>query len=195
MATQSEVAEYLGVTTRTLQNWARSAGFPDSRGRGGYEIRDVVLWRIRFLESQNRSSADPANKGEIDPLELAALDLEEKRLKNDDRKLIIKERQFKLAVQLRKFAPIQLLGEVLTRVSIALTSNLDSLLPRIKRTWPDMPSEAVEAIKVIVAQCKNEAANIQINSDELDFSDFIGDSPGAESSDDEDSDDGSGVGG
>ncbi len=194
MATQAEVAEYLGVTTRTLQHWAKNAGFPDSQGRGGYDIQKVVHWRLRYLESQIRSSSDPSEKGEIDATELAFLEVEEKRLKNADRQLVIQERQFKMAVNLRKFAPIQLLSDVLTRVSIALTSNLDSLLPRIKRTWPDMPSEAVEAIKVIVAQCKNEAANIQINNEELDFSDFIGDSVGSESFADEDSDDGGSVG-
>lgn len=194
MATQTEVADYLGVTTRTLQNWSKTPGFPDSQGRGGYDIQKVVQWRLRYLESKIRSSDDPSEKGEIDASELALLEIEEKRLKNADRQLVIQERQFKMAVNLRKFAPIQLLSDVLTRVSIALTSNLDSLLPRIKRTWPDMPSEAVEAIKVIVAQCKNEAANIQINSEELDFSDFIGDTLGAESFADEDTDDGGRMG-
>lgn len=194
MATQSEVADYLGVTTRTIQNWARTPGFPDSKGRGGYDIKEVVLWRIRHLENQVKNQSDAPTKGEIDPLEMMRLEIEEKRLKNSDRQLIIKERQFKLAVHLRQFAPIQLLADVLTRTAIALTSNLDSLLPRIKRAWPDMPIEAVEAIKLIIAQCKNEAADIQINHEELDFSDYIGDTPGAESLDDQSADDGGRMG-
>jgi len=174
VANQKEVAEFIGCSERTLRNWANIPGFPAAKGRGKLDVRDVVRWRLHYLEQSKTAQPDPAFIGDLACQSENELNLAEKRLKVEERTIVIAGRRFDLAVKAREFAPVSVITEVLELVSVALRANIESILPKIKRAWPDIPPEAVEVIKKVLAQCENEAADIEPDLSEFDPSDFIG---------------------
>ncbi|OUL59255.1 terminase small subunit [Pseudoalteromonas ulvae] len=178
MATQKEVAEFFGHETRTIRNWQKIAGFPQSKGAGGFCIQSVARWRISYLESLKSAKVDPA----FDPIEddEKELELAEKRAKLEDRLLIIEKRKFDLSIMRQQFAPITVITRTLERVAVSLSSNLESLLPHIKRSWPDMPAESVDVIKKVIAQCRNGVAEIEPDLSDFNPSDFESGEGGAE---------------
>ena len=60
-----------------------------------------------------------------------------------------------------------------------MASNIDSLLPHIKRAWPEMPSEAIDAVKKVIAQCRNEVAQVEPDLSDFNPSDFESSEDGA----------------
>lgn len=55
-------------------------------------------------------------------------------------------------------APIARLTEVLAEASASVSAGLDALMPTIRRTWPDMPDVAREALEQLAARVRNEWA-------------------------------------
>jgi len=177
MATQKEIADYLGIDERTIRNWSKRPGFPVSKGRGGLSQQAVVKWLADCYIKQNQIKIDPAFEPVED--EEKELELAEKRAKLEDRLLIIEKRKFDLSVLRQQFAPITVLTRTLERVAVSLSTNLESMLPHIKRAWPDMPIESVDVIKKIIAQCRNEVAEIEPDLSDFNPSDFDGSEDGA----------------
>ncbi|MFT7565827.1 MAG: phage terminase Nu1 subunit (DNA packaging protein) [Pseudoalteromonas distincta] len=170
MATQKEIADFFGCDARTIRNWQNIPGFPQSKGAGGYSTQAVARWRISYLEQINKSKQEPEQPPADDEIE--KLELAERKAKLRDRLLIIQKREFDLSVLRQKFAPITIITRTLERVSVSMASNLDSLLPHMKRAWPEMPVESVDVIKKVIAQCRNEVAEIEPDLSDFNPSDF-----------------------
>lgn len=182
MAKQQEVAEFFGCDPRTIRNWQRIAGFPASKGAAGYSIQDIARWRISYLEQLNRTgSANYPMDNDDEDDELKGLEIAEKRARVEERKLNIATKSFNLQVKRKLFAPITIITRTLELVSVSMSSNIDSLLPHIKRAWPDMPIEAVDVIKKVTAQCKNEIAHVEPDLSIFNSSDFESSENGSES--------------
>ncbi len=170
MATQIEVAEFFGVQTRTIRNWSKIAGFPQSKGGSGYSVQGVARWRISYLEALKQSDESNVNPDDLD--DEGDLDKAVKQAKLNDQRLVTQMRAFNFSVLKQEFAPITVITRTLERVAVAMSSSIDSLLPHTKRAWPDMPPEAVDVIKKVIAQCKNEVAEIEPDLSEFDPSNF-----------------------
>lgn len=179
MATQKEVADFLQVEPRTIRNWQKIAGFPISKGASGYDIQKVVLWRLDYLQRLNSTKVDPA----FDPLEddEKALELAEKRLKIKKAEIDIEHKQFDLSVKEGRFAPIETITRTLELVSVAVASNLEALLPKMKKAWPDIPPDAIETIQKVIAVSRNEVASIEPDVSSYEESDLDCDTAGVES--------------
>ena len=179
MATQKEVADFLKVDTRTIRNWQKIPGFPISKGAGGYDVQKVVLWRLDYLQKINSANSDPA----FDPLEddEKQLELAEKRLKIRKAEIDIAHKDFDLSVKEGRFAPIETITRTLELVSVAVASNLESLLPKLKKAWPDIPPDAVETIQKVIAVSRNEVASIEPDVTSYEESDLDCGSEGVES--------------
>ncbi|MEI2421618.1 hypothetical protein V6O07_15185, partial [Arthrospira platensis SPKY2] len=92
-----------------------------------------------------------------------------------ERDLKIEERREKLAMLKAKrvlfeksYAPIDIIVDTLEQVCARVGTRLDTLLPKLKNAWPDMPPEAVEVLEAVIAVVLNECADVQPN-----LSDYI----------------------
>ncbi|WP_100913550.1 hypothetical protein [Pseudoalteromonas spongiae] len=179
MANQQEVADYFEVDSRTIRNWKNIAGFPQPKGKSGYDIRKITLWRLDYYKRLTTAKPDPA----FDPLGNSKEELEiaEKRVKIRKAELEVKHKDFDLSVKEGRFAPIETITRTLELVSVAVASNLEALLPKMKKAWPDIPPDAVETIQKVIAVSRNEVASIEPDVSSYEESDLDCDSEGVES--------------
>ncbi|TMP23770.1 terminase small subunit [Pseudoalteromonas ruthenica] len=184
MATQKQVAEYFNVSDRTIRSWSKTPGFPKSKGAGGYDIRQVVLWRIEYLDSKCRARPDPAFEEPAD--DEKELKLAEMRGKIRKAEIDIQHKEFDLEVKQGRFAPIEVITRTLEQVSVAIANNLDSLLPRLKKARPDISQEELDEVKNIIAVSRNEVASIEPDLSSFNASDYAGGYEGAEPTQDAD---------
>lgn len=168
MATHAEVAAYFDVTTKTIQNWSKIAGFPNRRGKGGLDIREVVIWRVRYLESTAKNAAIRDTFGSDDD-SLETLEREEQILKNEERKVRTRAHAFKLSVLESEFVPIAIIPETLSRVSQSMGTVIDTFVPSIKQLYPDIDPRVLTFIGEQSVKLCNTLAEVQ-----PDLSDFTG---------------------
>ncbi|AZZ98763.1 terminase small subunit [Pseudoalteromonas sp. R3] len=180
MATQREVADYFGVDERTIRNWQKIPGFPVSKGRGGYCYQSISRWLVAC--NTTLKSGVSERSSEHDDATEKELEMAEKRLKIRKSEVDIAHKEFDLQVKEKKFAPIELITRTLELVSVSMASNLEALLPKLKKAWPDIPPDAVETIQKVVATSRNEVANIEPDLTSYEASDLVGSSEGAEPS-------------
>ncbi|KZN64042.1 hypothetical protein N473_15690 [Pseudoalteromonas luteoviolacea CPMOR-1] len=158
MATQKEVAAYFSVEDRTIRNWSKITGFPASKGRGGYCIQSISKWLASIAMAKMGNAAPcPADTNE----EEKQLEIAEKRNKVRKGEIDISNREFDLAVKRKEYAPISIITRTLEQVSVAIATNLDALLPRLKKAQPDISQDALEEIKKVIATSRNEVARIE----------------------------------
>lgn len=179
MATQREVAAYFNVNERTIRNWQKIPGFPASKGRSGYCYQSISRWLVA-CSSLNRDGSITSTTSDLGSDE-KALEIAEKKIKIRKGEMDIAHKEFDLEVKEKRFAPIELITRTLELVSVAMASNLEALLPRLKMAWPDMPPEAIEVIQKIIAVSKNEVAHIEPDLSSYEASDLVSSEEGAES--------------
>ncbi|MBQ4836051.1 hypothetical protein [Pseudoalteromonas luteoviolacea] len=179
MATQKEVAAYFSVEDRTIRNWSKITGFPASKGRGGYCIQSISRWLATVAMSKVSSTQTTSSTLLED--EEKALKLAEKRLKIRRQEVDIKHKEFDLSIKEQRSAPIEIITRTLELSSVAASSNLKALLPRIKRAWHDIPPEAIEEINKVIATTCNEVANFEPDLSSYTASDLLSSEEGAES--------------
>ncbi|WP_052702657.1 terminase small subunit [Pseudoalteromonas piscicida] len=172
MATQREVAEYFDVDERTIRNWQKIPGFPASKGRGGYCYQSISRWLVA-CSAVSRLATSNSNSSDLDESE-KALEIAEKKLKIRKAEIDIEHKEFDLEVKEKRFAPIELITRTLELVSVAMASNLEALLPKLKKAWPDMPPDAIDVIQKVVAVSKNEVAHIEPDLSSYEASDLVG---------------------
>ena len=84
------------------------------------------------------------------------------RLHFDDqvRAALAREQRFSIeiknAVLRGTYASIELLGEVLACASQAVAERFDHLPSRLKKSCPDLPSQAMEGVFAVIATARNE---------------------------------------
>jgi transcriptional regulator with XRE-family HTH domain len=192
MATQAEVAEQIGVTSKTIQNWSKQAGFPQYKGRGGYDAVKILLWQISVLEAKNKAlqnggfdEFESGNQSESKKIEKL-----QEYAKLEERRVRIRLTKHKLNVAEKIYAPVTLLEEFAEKLAIPLAVILSALLPKLKSVWQDMPIEATKILDVEIAKAQNELANVQLDLTEYIESDTESDQEWLESIDTSDSENG-----
>lgn len=154
--TQGDIAKLLSISDRQVRNLINKGILPAAKGRDGMNPLACLHAYISF-KSQT---------GEAEPKSEASADEEEKlgrlefRLKLEDKKETILFKKAKRVVFEKTFGPIQMIIDVLQQVGGRLASRHESLIPKMKLAWPDMPHEAVEVLENELMAAVNECADV-----------------------------------
>lgn len=168
MATQKELAVWLGVSDRQIRNLETSNVLPGKKARSGYDIQECVLAYIRYLQKNQKKGGafvvpgedyDPQNPEESGGINLASEDNRYAKLRNDKMELQINE----LA---RKLAPIELLQDFASKLTNAVAAVLDSIPGQVKRRNPKITSDDLMIIKKEIAKAMNAASRTEIQLDD-----------------------------
>lgn len=138
---QAEFAQIVGLSEARVSVLVKEGLL--IRGDTGAE------WLLAYCEQLRATASGRApSAGELDPAqEKAALDRERRmgqRIKN--------------YVLLGQYAPVDLLTKVLAAASAAVVAKLDALPGDLLKVAPDLPDEAVAALRTAIARARNDWA-------------------------------------
>ena len=183
--TQKDIALLLGISDRQVRNLQNQGVIPKANGRNGLDPLACIHAYISF-----KSVVVPdEEKEEVEPVE--AEKKREQQLKNDEREERIKLSKVKRRVLEKKYAPISIITDVLSLVSISLKTRVDSWLPKLKMANPDMTPDQIELLQRELAMASNELTDFTPDLSEYCESDIESGFEGLESFEDESATDGS----
>lgn len=139
--TQARFASLIGVSEAAVSKLV-TAGVLKSEATGHQWLLDYCQ-RLREQAAGRLGDGSGADL----PYERALLAREQRR-----------GHEIKNAVALGKWAPIEILADVLANASAAIVDRLDQLPAAISRACPDLPAAARDAVMREVASARNEAA-------------------------------------
>lgn len=153
MATQQEVADFIGLTTRQIRNLQSGGYMHKANGKGGMNLQKAVQEYITYLKA-GRSLEEGGN--DYDESGSSELDRERKALNNE----IIKER---LKALRKENVPVWLLTDALVKVVEQIGARCDSMLQKTKLASPDMSERVLNVINKEIVALKNSIAAIDID--------------------------------
>ena len=167
--TQSDIAKLLGISDRQVRNLTQQGILPAAKGRNGIDPLACNHAYITYKSQAKAVDSKPETEEENDKEAFA------KR----ERDLKLAEREEKVAMMYakrvlfeKKYAPIQIIPEILQQVSSRLNTRVDGLVPKLKKVWEDMPPAAIEVIEEELTKACNECADVQ-----PDLTDYIDGDP------------------
>jgi len=164
MATQIELAEWLGVTDRQIRNLESAHHIPGKRGRAGYDIQECVLSYIRYLQGNQKKGTkvtqpgedhDPGNPDEINGINMSHEEARHAKLRNDKLDLQIGELE-------RKLAAVELIALTLSTASAAAAAILDTIPGNMKRRNPRLKAKDLELAKSEIVKAMNAISRIEL---------------------------------
>lgn len=156
MATQKEIADHLHFKeVKSVGNLIRKGILPGA-SRSGLDIDRCREAYITYLRAVRKGQTEPIVDNSEDK-ENFALMLEkekwrEKKRQNDEAENLI--------------APLPLLQESIEKVGQEIIQILDSLIPRLKRSWPEMTGQQAEFVNATVVKCRNLICEMNVKVDE-----------------------------
>jgi phage terminase Nu1 subunit (DNA packaging protein) len=174
--TQSDIAKLLGISDRQVRTLVQKGILPASKPRSGYDplvcVQAYIRYKTKTKASTTGQEVDGQNDEEFN---------EDEMFERQERRLKLEERQEKLLMMKAKrvlfektYAPIEIIVDTLQQVGSTLESRHDSLLPKMKIAYPDMPPEMYEVLEAELAATANECTTIL-----PDLSDYINEDPGS----------------
>ena len=138
-ATQTALAELVGVTQPTISNLMAEGKLPSSGTLG-----ELLLAYCARLRDQAAGRLGDS----------MGLDLVQERaaLAREQRE----GQAIKNAVARREFAPVGLLADVLGMAASAVVDRFDQLEGSLRKACPDLPDEAKTTIQQVIASARNE---------------------------------------
>ncbi|ELQ2514284.1 helix-turn-helix domain-containing protein [Vibrio vulnificus] len=163
--TQSDVAELLGISDRQVRNLINKGVLPAAIGKQGMNPLACIHGYAAYLRQSNTVEKDPETDRE-DEETFAKL---ERDLKLEEKREKIFMMRAKRVLFEKSYAPLDVIIDALEQVAARISTRLDTLLPKLKNAWPDLPPEAVEVLETVIAAVLNECADVQPNlSDYMD---------------------------
>ena len=138
--TQSAVGEIVGVTQQAI-----SAMMAEGKLPSGLSIGDTVIAYCERLRDQAAGRVGS---------EVGGLDLVQERAALARSQRIAQD--MKNAVARGEFAPVGLLADVLASAASGVVDRFDHLEGALRKSCPDLPHEAVETIRAVIASARNE---------------------------------------
>ncbi|MCL9783651.1 hypothetical protein M9194_19690 [Vibrio sp. S4M6] len=170
---QRDIAALLKISDRQLRTLISEGFIPDAKPRSGFDPLACVHAYITY-KTKSKSSQEKPEVGAGEP-ELT----EEEQFERKEKLLKLEEREEKLAMMKAKrhlfeksYAPIEIIVDTLQQVGARLASRHDSLIPKMKISYPDLPQAAVEALEAELTAAVNECADIL-----PDLSDYVDSDP------------------
>ena len=157
--TQSDVAKLLGISDRQVRNLMQQGVMPAAIGRNGMD----PLACNHVYNSYLRQAKAGNQKPETDDDEEESFEKMERELKLEEKRERVAMLKAKRVLFEKSYAPIEVIVETLEQVTARVGTRLDTLLPKLKNAWPDMPPEAVEILEAVIAAVLNECADVQPN--------------------------------
>lgn len=156
--TQVDIAELLGISDRQVRNLIQQGVVPSAKGREGMNPLACIHAYNTYLR-QSKNDAQKPEAGEDDD----SYESMEKQLKLEEKREKVAMLKAKRVLFEKSFAPIDVIVDTLEQVCSRIGTRLDSLLPKLKNAWPDMPPEALEVLESVIAAVLNECADVQPN--------------------------------
>lgn len=169
MAKQAEVAAHLTLSERQIRNLANLPGAPKPLGRGDW---DLDAWRLFYISYLRARSRDVPEGEEPEMGGQTPEKAREAWLKNEERQERILIARVKRRILAKRYAPIELISVAVSRTAVELRTRVESWLPRIKKVWPDMPSEATTLLHQELTTLLNELSDIRIDLSDYDVGDI-----------------------
>ncbi|ELB1089314.1 hypothetical protein QQ212_002755 [Vibrio alginolyticus] len=166
--TQLDIATLLGISSRQVRNLTQQGVLPVAKGRNGIDPLACIHAYITY-KSQSKAFDSKPETEQKDEEVFAKL---ERDLKLEERREKLAMLKAKRVLFEKSYAPIDIIVDTLEQVCARVGTRLDTLLPKLKNAWPDMPPEAVEVLEAVIAAVLNECADVQPN-----LSDYIDSDP------------------
>jgi phage terminase Nu1 subunit (DNA packaging protein) len=142
-------AELFGITERRVQQLAKDEVIP-KRGRGRYPLVGTVKGYLNYLQMLRLSPEFlVAPDGVLDP--------SQEKARFDRERWIYQE--FKTEMEKGEYAPIELLGFIVSKVCIEIVAILENLPGKIKKATPGLTHTAVSILEKEIAKARNRAAD------------------------------------
>jgi phage terminase Nu1 subunit (DNA packaging protein) len=152
---QVQIASLLSISDRQVRNLQNQGVLPKSKGRNGLNPHECIRAYIAY------KAVDKPEETEPETLTEESEKKREQQLKNDEREERILLNRTKRLVLEKQYAPIAIITDTISQVSISLRTRVDSWLPKLKMASPDMQPEQVEVLKRELAMLLNELADVK----------------------------------
>lgn len=139
-ATQAVVGDIVGVTQQAI-----SAMVSEGKLQAGLSTGQMVIAYCERLRDQAAGRVGS---------EVGGLDLVQERAALARSQRIAQD--MKNAVARGEFAPVGLLADVLAAAASGVVDRFDHLEGALRKSCPDLPHEAVETIRAVIASARNE---------------------------------------
>lgn len=159
LVSRSQVADVLGVTTRTLQNWnIPQADGPDRKAvwHRGEDVREYVE-RVAYEKGLAAGRGQGPAFADDDGLQID-VELEKARKLKAERI----GQEIKNAQALGELAPVDMLTSALGDAISHMNTHLESVPASIKRVWPECPGHVLDAIEREIAKLRGTIADARI---------------------------------
>jgi len=154
--TQSDIAKLLGISDRQVRNLTQQGILPAAKGRDGMNPLACIHQYIAY-KSQLKVTSPEAETEADEGEELAR---EEQRLKLEDKRETIAMKKAKRVLFEKTYGPIEIIVDTLQQVGGRLASRHDSLIPKMKIAYPDLPQSAIEILEAELTAAVNECTDI-----------------------------------
>ena len=152
MATQKEIAEWLGVTDRTVRTYLDQGILPQAEGKGEYNLKECRHAYYRHLISL-------AGAGDCE------LNLTDERAKLYAARTETIEHD--LSDKHDDYLPLANIKEVLTFMATESIKVFDESARAIKKECPSMKADHLEGVQDVFEQAKNRAQKMRLSESEL----------------------------
>lgn len=147
--TQQQVASSLEITVKAFNDWLISPRDRINRKKY-YTVRDVLDNRIEH-EKQKIEQKFAAKFAEEDSIAFQELRLTKARAQ---------QLEIKNAVAEGKLVPIELITVILSEMSGEMAGYLDTIPQKLKRKYPELETQMIEAVKWHIVKAMNNIADL-----------------------------------
>lgn len=152
MATQAQVCEHLGIKSPTTLKFLIGKGvIPAGTSRGGLDLDLCRISYITYLRNVKKGVVTDVESGKDNKDYSALLDKErwrKMRRENDVADGLLVE--------------ISVAQEKIEEIANAMLPILQSIVPEVKRSWPDMNGDQAAIIEECVNKCLESISNIEL---------------------------------
>lgn len=141
IVTQAEFGVLVGITQQAVSDLASRGVLKSNTTCGG--------WLLAYCQNLREQAAGRA--GELAEASAA--------LKRSQRE----EVELRLAVKRRQYAPVTVLQVVVARGARRAAAVLATIVPNVRRRWPDVKAEHLALIESEIVRARNEVASMSID--------------------------------
>ena len=142
VVTQAEFAALVGITQQAVSDLASRGVLKPNTAGGG--------WLLAYCQHLREQAAGRAG-------ELASASAALKRSQRE-------EVELRLAIKRRQFAPVAVLQVVVARGARRAEAVLATIVPNVRRRWPDIKAEHLAVIEAEIVRARNEVAGVSIDA-------------------------------
>lgn len=155
---QEDIGKLLKTTARNVRYLIDRGVLPEGTNKGGLVPLACIHAYITYKSKNSDPEIDPEMGGEL--VDGRDLEREERILKIEERQESLALKKAKRLLFVKEYGPIAMIEDALQQVGSRLASHHESLIPKMKLAWPDMPPEAVEVLEAVLTAAINECADI-----------------------------------